>query len=98
MTYLLLLSGLAVICWIAIRTRELNEHVNAGRDVYWQDIFDRAATGTERGVLAYDLCEKNPGLDADREHFADLCYRSQVTPDMAATAWVERALAHARKA
>mgnify|MGYP003674067599 CR=1 FL=1 len=97
MTYLLLLSGLAVICWIAIRLRDFSQHVSAGRDVYWQDIFERSATGSERGLLAYDLCEQNPELDADRKHFADLCYRSQVTPDMAAAAWVERALAHAHK-
>jgi hypothetical protein len=97
MVYLLLLAGLTAVCWIAVRQREFREQLGAGRDVHWQDVFERAANASERGALACRLCRQDPDLDADREHFADLCYQSKVTPDMAANAWVERALAHAHK-
>jgi hypothetical protein len=97
MIYLLLLSGLAALCWIAVSQRDCREQVGASRDAYWQHVFERAASASERGAMACRLCQQDPHLDADREHFANLCYQGKVTPDMAAAAWVERALANAQK-
>lgn len=97
MFYLLLLSALAAICWISLLQRDFREQVRAGHNAHWQDVFERAANASERGAMACRLCRQDADLDADREHFADLCYQGKVTPDMAANAWVERALANAQK-
>ena len=97
MGYLLLFSILGLCAWVMLKQRGLSQHIQEYRDLYWQHVFERAAHASPRGELAYNLCQQDPGLEADREHFASLCYRGKVKPDMAAEAWVERALAQAQK-
>ncbi len=91
MYLLVILVGLCA-AWLILKQRQLTRNVPVCPDQSYLRMFKSEALASERGKVAEEMSGVNPDVASDREFFINLCYSSGVQPELAASAWVERAL------
>ena len=92
MIYLVITVAGLCAAWLILKKRQLTRYLPECRDQSYLDVFEAETLASERGKLAEEMCRLNPGIANDREYFTNICYSSGVKPELAARAWVERAL------
>jgi hypothetical protein len=92
MMYILITMAILYGVWLVMKKRQLTHYVMDCRDASYLSVFASETHASERGKVAEELCSMNPGIANDREHFINICYSSGVKPDLAAQAWIDRAL------
>ncbi len=92
MMYVLITIGVLCAIWLLMKKRQLTRYVMECRDQSYLSVFNAQILASERGKVAEEMCGLNPRIANDREYFINLCYSSGVKPDLAARAWIDRAL------
>jgi hypothetical protein len=92
MTYLATIAACLLAAWLFLRKRQAARSVTDCRDPGYLNVFRSETLASDRGKVADELSESNPAIAHDRDYFIKLCYNSGVSPELAAHAWVDRAL------
>jgi hypothetical protein len=92
MIYTLTIVAGLLAAWLFLKKRQPTRYVMDCRDQSYLSVFHREIQLSDRGMVAAQLSESNPAIADDREFFLGVCYSSGVKPDLAAHAWIDRAL------
>lgn len=92
MTYLLIPAGFICAAWLIMKKRQLTSYVLDCRDEHYLAQFESETMASERGQVADEMRQLNSGIADDRDYFINVCYSSGVEPQLAAHAWIDRAL------
>ncbi len=83
------------IALLLLKQRRFADHLRGSADDYYLDSFEAATLASKRGLEAEQLRREHAAVANDREHFLNICYGAGVKPELAARAWVDRALSRA---
>ena len=87
-------AALWLVAWLIQRRARFLAFVEESRSSAWLETFDQYTGETAGGSEALARAGSSHFIANDRDHFAEICYQSHVQPELAAQAWVKRALAY----
>lgn len=90
--YLVILFASFGCAWLILKQRQFSTFIRDCRDQSYLSIFEAETLASERGKVAEDMCAVNPRVANDRDFFVNVCFSSGVKPELAARAWIDRAL------
>jgi hypothetical protein len=81
--------------WGVWLIRKKREHARFMQNFLLQSylgVFDTAILASDRGRFAKEMSDENPRIANDLEFFVNTCISSGIKPELAASAWIDRAL------